>query len=224
MSYEVFRMAHISRVKQRLLVKCFASDLTAVRAARMSGLNVNTTERYWRLFRSALVQECKAMAKQSGIIEVDESYFGARRVKGRRGRGAHGKTIVFGLFKRKGNVYTEIVPDCSRATLQAVIRGRAFLQSVINSDGWRGCDGLVDIGYEKHLRVEHGANEFSRGSAHINGIESFWAFAKTRLARFRGISKNSFSLYLKECEWRFNHRSSNSYKLLLKLFKPPHLN
>jgi len=190
----------------------------------MSGLNVNTTERYWRLFRSALAEECKAMAAQSGIIEVDESYFGARRVKGRRGRGAYGKTIVFGLFKRQGNVYTEIVPDCSQATLQAVIRGKASLQSVINSDGWRGYDGLVDIGYEKHFRVEHGANEFSRGSAHINGIESFWGFAKTRLARFRGVSKNSFFLYLKECEWRFNHRSCLSYKLLLKLFHSPRFN
>jgi transposase len=33
------------------------------------------------------------------------------------GRGASGKTIVFGLLKRDGNVYTEIVPDCKKATL-----------------------------------------------------------------------------------------------------------
>jgi transposase-like protein len=34
-----------------------------------------------------------------GQIVVDESYFGARRVKGKRGRGARGKIIVFGLLK-----------------------------------------------------------------------------------------------------------------------------
>jgi transposase-like protein len=39
-----------------------------------------------------------------GQIEVDESYFGARRVRGKRGRGARGKTIVFGLFKRASKV------------------------------------------------------------------------------------------------------------------------
>ncbi|CAC9541085.1 Mobile element protein, partial [uncultured Gammaproteobacteria bacterium] len=47
-----------------------------------------------------------------GQIEVDESYFGARRVRGKRGRGALGETIVFGLLKRGDKVYTEIVPNC----------------------------------------------------------------------------------------------------------------
>ena len=59
-----------------------------------------------------------------GIVEVNESFFGARRVKGRRGRGAYGKTIVFGIFERQGRVYTEIVPDRSKLTLQGIIRGR----------------------------------------------------------------------------------------------------
>ncbi|WP_171493232.1 transposase, partial [Acinetobacter junii] len=81
----------------------------------------------------------------------------------KRGRGASGKTIVFGLLKRDGNVYTEIVPDCSKATLQGIIRGQIELDSVINTDGWRGYDGLVDIGFDKHLRVNHGDNEFACG-------------------------------------------------------------
>jgi transposase-like protein len=52
---------------------------------------------------------------------VDESYFGARRVRGKRGCGALGKTIVFGLLKRGDKVYTEIVSDCSAATLQSIV-------------------------------------------------------------------------------------------------------
>ena len=75
------------------------------------------------------------------------SYFGARRARDRRGRGARGKTIVFGLFKRNGRVYTEVVPDCSKATLQGIIRGRGELGSIIHSDGWRDYDALVDLGY-----------------------------------------------------------------------------
>lgn len=108
---------------------------------------------------------------------MDESYFGARRVRDRRGRGVAGKTSVFGLLKRNGRAYTEIVPDCSKASLQAVIRGRAALEVVIckvmiHSDSWCGYDGLVDIGYAKHLRMEHGSNEFVVGTRYINGIES----------------------------------------------------
>lgn len=83
--------------------------------------------------------------------------------------------------------------------------GRA-LDSVIHTDGWRAYDGLVDLGYEKHYRVQHGDNEFVRqGSNHINGIES-WAFAKLRLSRFKGLPKYTFYLYLKETEFRFNNR------------------
>ena len=51
-------------------------------------------------------------------------FHGESYIKGHRGRGAFGKTIVFGIFKQNGKVYTEIVPDCRRATLQAGIRGR----------------------------------------------------------------------------------------------------
>ena len=111
-----------------------------------------------------------------------------RRVRGKRGRGATGKTPVFGLLKRNGKVYTEIVPDCSKATLQAIIRGRIKPETVIHSDGWRGYDGLVDVGYAKYYRVNHGQNEFARGTHHINGIESFWSFAKHRLQKFHGIA------------------------------------
>jgi len=60
-------------------------------------------------------------------IEVDESYFGARRVRGKKGRGAGGKTIVFGILERQGKVYTEIVPDASKQPLQAAIRGQVSL-------------------------------------------------------------------------------------------------
>ena len=95
-----------------------------------------------------------------------------RHFRGKRGRGAGEKTIVFGILKRGNKVYTEIVPDASKATLQKVIRGRVGIGSVINTDGWRGYRGLVDMGFAKHFRVHYGDNEFVRGTRHINGIES----------------------------------------------------
>ena len=157
-----------------------------------------------------------------GQIEVDESYFSAgsapwvRRVRGKRGRGARGKTIVFGLLKRGDEVYTEVVLDCKSATLQRIIKG---IDSVIHSDGWRGYNGLVDFGYKKHFRVHHGKNEFVRGNSHINGIESFWGYAKTRLVKFKGMDKKMFNLHLKECEFRFNNRKQNIYRVLLGIFR-----
>lgn len=66
-------------------------------------------------------------AKLTGVIEVDESYFGATRTRGsngpkKRGRGTL-KLPVFGIFERGGRVYTEIIPDAKKATLQVIIRG-----------------------------------------------------------------------------------------------------
>jgi len=89
---------------------------------------------------------------------------------------------------------------------------------VIYPDNWRGYDGLVDVGYGKHPRVDHGRNEFAKGKTHINGIEGFWGFAKARLARFRGMRKGTFYLHPKECEFRFNSRGDNLYRTILKIY------
>ena len=158
-----------------------------------------------------------------GVVEVDESYFGPSRVRGRplprlRGRGTL-KQPVFGIFERQGEVYTEIIPDCSQATLRAVIRGRIDPASVVCSHGWPGYDGLVDVGFDKHIRINK-QKTFAKGRAHINGIEAFWSFTKRRLAKFNGV-KVTFHLHLKECEWRYSKSSAFLAKNLLTLIKNP---
>jgi len=67
------------------------------------------------------------------------------------------------------------------------------------------------MGYKKHFRVHHGEHEFSRGNFHIDGIESFWSYAKRRLVKFNGVPKQTFLLHLKECEFRFNHRKVEKF-------------
>lgn len=216
--------SRISEKKFRQLVRLFALDLEATKIAQLTGISRVAVNRYLRTIRQHIAEDCERASPVGGEVEVDESYFGPRRVRGKRGRGASGKTIVFGVFKRNGKVYTEIVPDPKKATLQAIIRGRVDAGSVIHSDGWRGYDGLVDVGYEKHFRVHHGKSEFVRGRSHINGIEAFWSFAKVRLHRLKGIHKQTFHLHLKECEWRFNHRGENLYNLLLNQLRKSPLN
>ena len=112
------KRARISAAKIREVVHYFAIDLTALQAAALSGLNRNTVNRLYRALRERMLLACEAQRPLFGVVEVDESFFGARRVKGRRGRGAYGKTVVFGIFERHGHVYTEIVSDCSKPTLQ----------------------------------------------------------------------------------------------------------
>ena len=163
------KRARISEAKIREIVRDVAADLTALQAAALSGLHRNTVNRLSRDVRERMLLACEAQRRLFGVVEVDERFFGARRVTSRRGRGAYGKTVVFGIFARQGHVYTEIVPDCSKPTLQGIIRGRVDPRTVINSDGWRGYHGRVDLGYG-HVRVDHARDEFTTGTVHINGI------------------------------------------------------
>jgi transposase len=213
-----YKRSKISERKFRQIVRYFAMDFTASDVAQLTGLTRKTVTVIFLRIRQRVAAECERASPYSDCeVEVDESYFGARRVRGKRGRGASGKTIVFGIFKRNGCVYTEVVPDCRKRTLQAVIRGRVALDTVIHSDGWRGYDGLVDVGYAKHFRVDHGQDQFVRGPHHVNGIESFWSYAKRRLQKFNGVPARTFYLHLKECEYRFNNRTKNLTRELLKL-------
>jgi len=185
----------------------------------MTGVTVRSVNDIFIKLRRRLAAISNSDSSLSGIIEVDESYFGPHRVKGKRGRGAGDKTIVFGILKRGDEVWTQIVPNAKKRTLQRLIRGKVSLDSVIHSDGWVGYDGLVDVGFAKHLRVRHADNEFAVKENHINGIESFWGYAKHRLAQFKGIRQEKFFLHLKETEFRFNHRKDNLYKLMLRILR-----
>ena len=220
-SYNIFKRSRISRKKFRQILRYFALDLTASQITVLTALNRNTVNRYLTLIRLSIALHCESESPFTGEIELDESYFGAKRVRGKRGRGACGKTIVFGVYKRNGKVYTEIVPNCSRKTLYAIIKGKVEAASVIHADGFRTYDGIVDLGYQKHYRINHSADEFAIGTNHINGIEGFWGFAKVRLVKFRGMRKSTFYLHLKECEFRFNYRKENLYSTLLKIIKYP---
>ena len=122
----VFR-SRISAGQFRRILSLFALDLNAVQIAHLSAVSRLTIGRYVNALRRRIAVLCEADFPLAGQIEVDESYFGSRHKKGNRGRGAGNKTIVFGILKRGDRVYTEIVPNCRAATLQAIIRGRVAL-------------------------------------------------------------------------------------------------
>lgn len=220
----MLEQAKISKFKIKNVIKCFCLDITASKTAGLVGLNRNTINHWYNLFRRAIyAHQMKKFRRIIGEAEIDESYFGARRIRGfrgklKRGRGTR-KQPVFGIFKRDGLVYTEIVPNCTKPVLQAIIKGKIDPSTIIYSDKWRGYDGLVDVGFDKHYRVNHRKNEFSqRQGIHINGIENFWSFTKRRLAKFNGAKKN-FDLHLKESEWRYAKKPDILEKELWEILK-----
>jgi hypothetical protein len=110
-----YRRSRIAEAKFRLLIRHFALDLHAADAAQLTGVSHRSVITIFGKIRWRIAEECERQSPfKNGEVEVDESYFGPHRVRGKRGRGAGRKTIVFGLLKRDSRVYTEIVPDCKR--------------------------------------------------------------------------------------------------------------
>ena len=167
--------SRISEGKFRQILRLFCLDIEAYKVAHIAGISRPAANRLFRHIRQHIAHECeRASPFDEGAVELDESYFGPRRVRGRRGRGAAGKTPVFGMFKRGGKVYTQMVKNFSMAEILPIIEGRASKQMAVYSDGCRTYDGLADLGYKQHYRIKHSHNEFAQGTNHINGIENFW--------------------------------------------------
>ena len=225
MSNKYFFRGKISEEKFRRIVRLFCLDIEAKKSAELTNLNRSTVNNIYRKLRERIAELCEAESPfTNGEVELDESYFGARRVRGIRGRGARGKTPVFGMLKRGDKVYTQIVKNCSISELLPIIKGRTDTGAIIYSDGFKSYDGLVNYGYKRHYRVKHRENEFALGHNHINGIENFWGLCKVRLAKFRGVHRHTFYLHIKECEFRDNYRNQNLYLTLLKNLRKNKLN
>ena len=208
----------LSRNKQLELMKYFVAGSTARTAADLMGIHRNTVVRFFHKLRVKIALKQQHRSEQfCGKIELDESYFGGTR-KGKRGRGAAGKVAVFGILKRGGKVYTQVILDAKTDTLMPIIRQKIEPDSIVYTDCWRAYNAL-DVSEFKHYRINH-SHLFAQKQNHINGIENFWNQAKRHMRKFNGVPRQHFNLFLKECEWRFNIGSpAELLKDLKKLLK-----
>ena len=204
----------ISYKKWLWIIKLFELDVSARKIAQQVQLSYPTVLKAVTIIRIAIVANTKdAQDLLNGEIELDESYFGGRR-KGKRGRGAYNKVPVFGILERNGTVLVEVVKDVTAESLLSMTVKTVRRGSLVYTDKFRSYNALMFCGY-RHLRVDH-KKRFSTGKVYINGLEGFWGYAKERIMKFHGVSKEKFPLYLKEMEFRYNNRNKDIFPLLVK--------
>jgi transposase len=210
------RKYSLVQIKRDLLVLYyFYLEVSARKAAKELELDYETVQSRFMQFRRKIAEYCNQDAKKSkGKFELDESYFGGKR-KGQRGRGAKNKAIVFGILERKGKVHTVIVKDVSAETLMSEIKNKTNKGSVFYTDGWKSYNSLEQYG--KHNVINHDKELVDKNHNHINGIEGFWSFAKERFHKYHGIDKQNYPFYVKEMEFRFNHRNESVFNLLFEI-------
>lgn len=208
----------LTRNQQLKLLEHFVAGTPARTAAELAGVHRNSAIRFFHKLREKIALKQLDRSEQfCGKIELDESYFGGVR-KGKRGRGSAGEIPVFGILKRGGKVYTQVIDNAKADTLMPIIRKKIKPDSIVYTDSYRSYNAL-DVSEFKHYRINH-SKLFAKKHNHINGIENFWNQAKRHMRKYNGIPKNNFNLFLKECEWRFNMGSPKKLledlKIILK--------
>ena len=146
---------------QKELLRFFVLEVTARSAADILGIQPNSAILFYRKIRVVISHHLALAADEvfEGPVELDESYFGGRR-KGRRGRGAAGKVVVFNILKRNGRVYTVVVDNNAKSdTLMPVIKKKIMPDSIVYTDSLSSYNKL-DVSGFIHYRINH-SKEFA---------------------------------------------------------------
>lgn len=174
-----------------------------------------TAQQFFRDIRKVLFLHEQEQKPLSGALEIDESPFGGRR-KGKRGWGAAGKILVFGIYKRNGQVRLSIIPNRKHSTIHREIQKHTTPGSLYFTDDYHAYTSLRLRGEHIVVTKEKGR---PKGRHHINGIEGFWSYAKNWLYQYRGVPKKFFPFFLAELFFRFNHRKEDITPLVYKLLR-----
>ncbi len=191
------------------LVKLFELEISARKVSQQLGISYPTVLKAFHLIRKAITAHADGRdSLLNGEVELNQTYFEDRR----RNRPSH-KIPVFGILERKGQVRVEILKEITaeemlNKTVKTVRRG-----SVVYTDRFNGYDALMFCGY-KHIRMNSG-KRFTRKEVYINGVDGFWSYAKERINKFHGVSREKFPFYLKEMEFRYNHRNKPIFDKLV---------
>ena len=180
--------------------------ISAKQIQRETGVTYKTAWRMFNKIRSLLQEDYEPT---SGEFEVDETYIGASK-PGKRGRGAGGKAVVFGVAQRNGNVSALIPKNLKSSTIVPLIKERVLPESMVYTDEFPTYDYLKEHGF-KHKRVHHASKVWVTGNAHTNTIEGFWSALKRGInGVYHAVSQKHLQSYINEYAFRYNHRNDSS--------------
>lgn len=197
------------------LMSSTRTGISAKQLQRELGVTYKTAWRMFSQIRKMMAQDTLSLV---GQVEADETYVGGKR-PGKRGRGAAGKTPVFGMIERQGMAVVKVTPDVKAKTLIPIIQEHipATGETTIFTDELASYRRLTMMGY-KHGTVQHAAKQYVSGAAHVNNVESLWSTVKRGIDGVNhSVSPLHLQSYLDSYVFRYNHRKDTTPMFLTVL-------
>ncbi len=188
------------------LVKLFELEIAPRRIADEIGISYPTALKAVHLIRCAIARQSgAAKAAPSAACEIHFHRGGAGA------RQAPAEAPLFGVAERAGRVsicaLADVrVDDLLERAIPWVRRG-----SILCFERYKNCDVVLAFARPSALHGKAGAAE----KIAVDRPEGFWGYAAKRLFQPRAVSRASFPLYLKELEFRYNHRDRQLFELLV---------
>jgi len=196
------------------LVKLFEMEISARKACQQLGISYPTIHKAFHLIRQAITAHSgNGDSLLDGEVERKETYF-KNQPEGLRARSAKAGSPVFGILETEGSVKVEPLQNLSAEAVLNLAMKTDGRGSIIYTDRWESYDALMFCGH-KHFPV-NSRRRFNRSGVPINGMDGFWGYTKERMNKFHGVSEEKFPFYLKEMEFRYNHRHESIFNTLVQ--------
>jgi transposase-like protein len=147
------------------------------------------------------------MGGAGNVVEADETYIG--RKEGRKKMAGKGhKRTVLGLVERGGQARTFHVERTNIENIVPIVRANIAAESKLATDE---APHYIKVGREfaGHLTVEHSADEYVRGEAHVNTAEGLFSIFKRGMAGvYQHCGERHLHRYLAEFDFRYNNRTA----------------
>lgn len=198
--------------------------VSAKELQRQLGVTYKTAWRMGSMIRKHMagVDGESPLGGNGEAVEVDETYVGGER-KGKRGRGAAGKTIVLGMLERNGDLIAKVVPNGGTKALAHTVARNVVAGTEVVADMHKGYDALEHKFDLKRVNKDRDGYVGPDGE-HVNSIENFWRHLKCSIKGTHvSVSGQHLERYVKEFEFRFNRRMRPETMLAELLTRFPEL-
>ncbi len=180
------------------MTECFCNDLNAYECSERLSVSYIKAKTFYDKTRKKIALFLEKSFDQEKVLEYDEYIYLEKSKRGDK-RNIF-DAFSFLTFEYEEKIYNVLLEDLSKFKTQFLI------------------DGVEDA-YYKEFSKNMMFNRISKLQKRDNLIVKFWDFFEEYILRYRGIRRENFFFYLKECEFKFNYTKEEQMIIISKLYQ-----